>query len=771
MSSMNWVLSPPMILDSVTSSMNLSSKRKRENSVSNSECEAPPEMPLAESQALIKDLIQVLEADDPTPSILTRSIPDLPRLSGPESKRQKAGELVAVEDGESSTSIIGRLSSNAYTTVDEVLGDIDAAVNEIVDKLDLSNSVGQNQCSTTSRAPSELSIKIMAFSKRAHDLVKKGKASWEKIHKTNTSGISHDYIRFTSQDDFSQLSSSTHDNKLVLTLFGNAPTPKQLFSSFQQPTTVNGIGEGVAIPIREMALPNGVSTTRIITTYPSSATDSKKRAQNMGEIFPTLPNITPSIPPRSTSKATTKSSNVGWYYPANFKNSSKSPSYFNQGISSGQWIDYSKPKSSISAHITMDKDKAKDLDVDKGISKDSESADLDADNLESLFRSAYSSFAPTKDNAAAIAPTGCLDQIWWYEIGKKRFNDLVQFSNVENDMEVIQPYQKDLNEDLLNYEKDIEELERNKIDPNLSGLQCETEKAIQEKEINEVLEEISQLLEILASYQQIRHLSLNTPHHSTTIYSTASQNSLGTPPQPCESEISTYEILKSQLSLMISSLPPYAVAKLNSDRLADLSISTKIEVQLNDHRGVMEEDESYIRQKMTSSVPTAISSPRPSSQSIHRSGSASNNSSSHYGNQIASPQSRGPTAQYFSPAQTPIRPTAQYYNSGQTPLRPSPSNIQRPTATVQGPYQAQRPSSTGPFRTNTYGTSSYPHQPTRSTQPLFTSSGQHLPYSQTPVSQGYVRAQSQNLHHQHGSQSAPQTTISNNYSSVLNVPQ
>ncbi|POS84671.1 hypothetical protein EPUL_005239 [Erysiphe pulchra] len=771
MSSMNGVLSPPMILDSVTSSMNLSSKRKRENSVSTSECEAPPEMPLAESQALIKDLIQILEADDPTPSILTRSIPDLPRLSGPDSKRQKAGEVKAVEDGDSPTSIIGRLSSNAYTTVDEVLGDIDAAVNEIVDKLDLSNSVGQNQCSTTSRAPSELSIKIMAFSKRAHDLVKKGKASWEGIHKTNTNGTSHDYIRFSSQDDFSQLNSSIHNNKLVLTLFGNAPTPKQLFSGFQQPTTVNGIKEGVAIPIREMTLPNGVSTTRIITTYPSSVADNRKRPQTMGEIFPTPPNVTPSIPPRLSFKATTKSSNVGWYYPANLKSSSKSQSYINQGISSGQWIDYSKNKGSTDAHITMIKEKAKDLDIDKGILKDSESADLDSESLETLFRSAYSSFAPTKDNAAAIAPTGCLDQIWWYEIGKKRFNNLVQSSNVESDLDITESNQKDLNKDLLTFEKDIKELEKNKIDPDLSMLQCETDKSIQEKEINEVLEEISQLLEILASYQQIRHLSSNMSGRSTTVYSTVDQNSLGTPPQPCESEISTYEILRSQLSLMISSLPPYAVAKLNSDRLADLSISTKIEVRLNDHKGVMEEDESYVRHKMNNTVPTAMSSPRPSSQSIHRSSNAGNNSSSHYGNQIASPQSRGSTAQYFSPSQTPIRPTAQYYNSVQTPLRPSPSNIQRPTATVPGPYQAQRTSSTAPFRTNTYGTPSYPHQPTRATQQQFTPSGQHLPYSQTPVGQGYLRAQSQNLHHQHGPQSVAQTAISNNYSSVLNGPQ
>lgn len=709
--------------------------------------------------------------DDPTPSILTRSIPDLPRLSGPDSKRQKAEEGTTVEDAGCPTSIIGRFSSNAYSTIDEVLGDIDAAVNEIVDKLDLSNSVGQNQCSTTSRAPSELSIKIMAFSKRAHDLVKKGKASWERTHKTNTNSTSHDYIRFNSQDDFSQPSSNTYNNKLVLTLFGNAPTPKQLFSGFQQPTTVNGVEESVAIPIREMALPNGVSTTRIVTTYPSSATESWKRPQTMGEIFPTLPNVTPLLPPRTSFKATTKSSNVGWYYPANFKNSSKSPSYFNQGISSGQWIDYSKTKSSIGAYIMMNRDRAKTFEIEKGISKDSEIADLDAESLETLFRSAYSSFAPTKDNAAAIAPTGCLDQIWWHEIGKKKFSHLVQSSDTDIDMDIPEPNQKDLNEDLLAFEKDIEELEKNNIDPDLSLLQCGTDRAIQEKEINEVLEEISQLLEILASYQQIRNLSSNTTGRSTSIYSTVDQNSLGIPQQPCESEISIYEILKSQLSLMISSLPPYAVAKLNSDRLADLSISTKIEVRLNDFKGVAEEDESYVRHKVTSSVPTAMSSPRSSSQSIHRSSSANNNSSSHYGNQIASPQSRGPTAQYFSPGQTPIRSTSQFYNSVQTPLRPSPSNIQRPTATVPGPYQAQRTSSTGPFRANSYGTPSYPLQPTRPTQQQFTSSGQHLPYSQTPAGQGYLRAQSQNLHHQHGALSVAQTAISNNYSSVLNVPQ
>lgn len=62
MSSMNGVLSPPPIIDSVTSSMNLSSKRKREESVQNSENAAPLEMSPAEAQAFIRDLIDILKA-------------------------------------------------------------------------------------------------------------------------------------------------------------------------------------------------------------------------------------------------------------------------------------------------------------------------------------------------------------------------------------------------------------------------------------------------------------------------------------------------------------------------------------------------------------------------------------------------------------------------------------------------------------------------------------------------------------------------------------
>ncbi|RKF73668.1 hypothetical protein GcM1_243125 [Golovinomyces cichoracearum] len=743
MASMNGVLSPPPIIDTVTSSMNLSSKRKREDNVLDSESVAPPQMSLAESQALIIDLIDILKADDPTPSILTRSIPDLPRSSGHDPKRPKAGEASI-----SQTTILYRISSDYYQSVDEVLNDIDAAVNEITDKLELSNAVIQNQCTAISRPPSELSIKMTAFSQRARDIVRRGRASWERCRMSVKNGTSHNYPRIPAHEDYSQPKSSSLVNRLALTVYGNAPMPKQLFSSLQHPTKVNGSNEEVIVPIREVGLPNGIATTRIITMHPPSLTDGKKRPPTMGEIFPTPPNVTPSIPPKPSTIATTKSSTVGWYHPSSITSASKSLSYFNQAISSGQWIDYGKSNSSGRADKIKNRDRTLDLGISKNLSIESE-----AERLENLFRSAYSSFAPTKDNAAAIAPTGCLERMWWRELGESYFNCLVHnFKDTIEKEATESPSEEEINNDLEKFERTLKELENDAIDPNLDAPPCKTERSILEKEIDEVLKEISELLETLTSYQRIRHSSLSTLNRSTGIYSSPDLNSLGTPSKPNESELATYEILKSQLALMIASLPPYAVAKINSDRLEELSISTKIEVPLNDYKGVMEEDESSLRTtKMAIAVNTSLSSPRASTQSIHRGSTGNINPISHYGNQFNSSQSRGSTA--------------QYYNSVQTPIRTPASGIQRSPSTVPVPYQTQRASSSGLYRPGTYGMSSYSHQATRSIQQPYPSSGQHVSYSPITTTQGNLNSPGQGYPHQRGTQSISQSVISSRFSS------
>src|SRR3954451_25041244 len=76
---------------------------------------------------------------DPSPSILTRALPERASSSEPQAKRQKS-EAVS----EPST-IVARASSNSYNTLDDVLNDIDSAVHDVMEKLELTNDTTRTQ--------------------------------------------------------------------------------------------------------------------------------------------------------------------------------------------------------------------------------------------------------------------------------------------------------------------------------------------------------------------------------------------------------------------------------------------------------------------------------------------------------------------------------------------------------------------------------------------------------------------------------------------------
>lgn len=554
------------------------------------------------------------------------------------------------------------------------------------------------------------------------------------------------FLRASAQDEFAQSSLIPKASKHVLTIFGNAPTPKQLFSSLQKPTRVNGAKEKVIVPIREAGLPSGIATTQIIPTHPSNMMESRKRSQTLGEIFPTPPSVTPSIPPKPSVIATTKSTTVCWYHPSSIGPLSKTLNYFNQNVASGQWVDYSKTSSSGRCNKLKHMDRTLDFGLNKRLPTEKEVLDTESDRLESLFQSAYSSFAPTKDNAAAIAPTGCLDRMWWHEVGEKCFRRLCHSTRFK-DEETIEASETYSNDDLKAFEKGLEELQKNSADLNVDAAQDRVDRAVQDRDTEEILNEISGLLETLTSYQRIRHLSLNASSRPHGIFSASDTISSSTPLKPSDSELATYEILKSHLCLMISKLPPYAISKINSERFADLNISTKIEVKVNDYRGVMEEDEISSKNRPTGSINSPISSSRAPNQSAHRGISGNSASNVYYGNQFSSSQSRGSTS--------------HYYNSIQNAIRTPSASIQRSPSTVSASYQGQRVSSSGPYRSSPFGMS-YSHQSARPTQPLYTPTTPQLQYPQTSPVQGFLRAPSQS-YHQHTSQSIAQSIIGNRY--------
>jgi hypothetical protein len=223
----------------------------------------------------------------------------------------------------------------------------------------------------------------------------------------------------------------------------------------------------------------------------------------------------------------------------------------------------------------------------------------------------------------------------------------------------------------------IDNWDESVVDPSLEEA-LGTKRTNEEKEADEILEEVTDLIETLSSYQRIRNLNLpNSQNRSSSDPVTGDM--LATPgPTPSEGEQATYQVLKAQLALIIKTLPPYAVAKLNGDQLEDLLISTKVQVQTDGYKGVMEEDEAGVQARLRAQQQAAQVNARPPPQ---RTPSISGVSYGHH----------TPQNQYATPQRTPSMSQQQYYRPGPTPSfqpqpRPMPTQVRPPQ-----PNQYSRP--------------------------------------------------------------------------------
>jgi hypothetical protein len=590
------------------------------------------------------------------------------------------------------------VSTNTYTTLDEVLRDIDSAVSNTIADLDLPDDAVQRRHVPIAPEKLELCTEILAFKSRAHDLVRKHYASEGKI--TNTSA-------------------SAREASVVLSLYGNtAAGPKQLFSSRQLRHSAQGEAYDNLLSVRDVALPSGMFTTDISPTDPNTAMELK-RGRTMGEVFPSPSNLPTLEPPRLSKVATTRDATVGWYDPSTAAREPRTEDYYNQPIATGQWLDYGNASPS---HGSKKKQRGRTMSPigSKPPQLDPESTEPEAAKLDSLFRSAYSTFAPSRDDSAALVTVGFMNRVWWEHNGQKSFERLVE--NGDNVSAVFAdesakngPASGDDDED-EKFREAVEAYEQDAIDPSLEPA---PEKSALEKDTDEVLEGISELLQTLSSYQRIRNLSLNSSKGPASTSDTATN---GTPSTPGEGEFNTYEILKSQLALIVGSLPPFAVAKLDADQLAELGVSTKVPVLVEEVNGNMDEEEVAARLRLA-----ALGTSSAASRVGHPAAVSRHSSSALYGNQYSAPRSAGPVSQ-------------QYYGS-QTPMRTSSASLQRPPATAPTHYPMQRPTGGSSYRPGSYGTPSYPHQAARSLSQQYNPSPPQ--YIQTPGGHPYARAPSQ----------------------------
>lgn len=481
----------------------------------------------------------------------------------------------------------------------------------------------------------------------------------------------------------------------VLTLFGNAPNPKQLFSSMQRPEETKDPKIKLELPIEEIGLPNGLTATQIM---PSNAADAKS-GPTFEEAFP-APYSLPSIhPPKGHKRSAVRDTTLNWEFKDPVSRGSKRGGYTTQSLTTADWLGYGGVDPAYGFYTPQEKRKQRDRALSGGESMQTVQTKAQAEaelqkQEEALFRRAFSSFAPSTDNAKSLVPSQAKAMMWYNKVGDRRFNQvfgddpaLMSESSTEFalDPALVESSAKD--ED---FSKVIEQLDSL---PDEAFTQPESDKT----NPDEVLRQISELLETLASHQRIRNAIIpSTTSASRTPISPAPTlaSKIGKPDAPAEDEVNTYNKLRHEIAYLVMKLPPYAVAKLDGDQLSDLGVSKLLPFEARDYQGAMDEDEVAKIAKRTAAATAAATASltRPTSSATGQ----------HYSSSSRTPAiGQAANTRYGQTAATTTRtpataPAFQRSVSGQNNNYGTPSAAPKPSYAQPNQYSrpgaAQQPS-------------------------------------------------------------------------------
>lgn len=520
------------------------------------------------------------------------------------------------------------------------------------------------------------------------------------------------------------------EDRQALTFFGANPSnqgnPKQLFSSLQksvkvplqssEPDTEKFIE--VQEQLRETALPAGITSTKVV---PYNLNVTKPQKRTFGEVFAPRSGLPHMQPPRTRAH---RSSSASWIDPFDAVFDTRHflgdrNSYCLTPLPASQWLQYGGVTSSPSYWSRVEKQHA---EVDNG-PKHGDPALWTGDD-PSLLQGVFSSFAPSYDSSGAVLQVDTKDLVWWGKQGAKRLRTLLTLSDEKVETPAVQPGSiGDLDESALDEMVKQFNPEDFAYDPTQDDPSKEDPES---REVEELLGEISDLLDTLSSYQKIRNLQLPSSGGETSESNEAAVPMFGTPETPSDAERAVYETLKAGLFAIINNLPPFAVAKLDGDQLAELNISQKIIVENPDYSGTMEKDDYTLHQDRAAAIAAAAAT---------NAAAVTSNAM----NRTSTPS--GSRSGYQQTPQTT-------YNQRAVPPNPQMS---QPRPGFQVPQQARQPSAGASFTPNyTARPPSTPGQrpgymPQQFSQQVNPQHGQagNTPQFQRPPSNGYAQSPQQ----------------------------
>ncbi|KAL8746127.1 MAG: hypothetical protein Q9190_001821 [Brigantiaea leucoxantha] len=565
---------------------------------------------------------------DTVPSVLHHPLD--PAVTKPHSsKRQKLDEPTR------DYSISASINANTYSTVEAIIQDVEVAATGVVAQIQQSQDGTIRKLDWAREGQSDIA-QVRTFRDIFRSIIQR-----EMVQRPHALHLVGEEYQSTPSEtplgnDHVSYSIFGNGNKSgglpVLTLYGPTGQPKQLFSSLQEgydathmPTLLSYQKEATARAskskpktiishplsqdqITNIGLPNGISLTKIVPVH-SIEPKEEKDVPTIGERFAPPIGLPSLSPPRQSKHTATRSSSVNWYNPSELvtpSQPSRRDNYNTQPLSTGQWLTYNVAPSpnQLSSPEAKRKQRNRALSFGESMSEPSEEAIAlhQKAKEEALFRSVYSSFAPDRDNAGALVSETSKNRMWWNRIGQSRLHDSLVWHQLDDggvDVPVAQEGQS-IDDEASSFREAVEIWVPEELPPEMrmsSAKEIPTTDVA--KDVDELLEDISELLQTLNSYQRVRNLSLASNARTSAGQNTHLSAMTGTPTSPSSDELEVYNMLKSQLTVMISTLPPYALAKLDGEKLGTLNISTKIQTSSKNYRGSLEEDEISTKAKQS----------------------------------------------------------------------------------------------------------------------------------------------------------------------------
>ncbi|KAL8726190.1 MAG: hypothetical protein Q9166_006863 [cf. Caloplaca sp. 2 TL-2023] len=733
-------------------------KRKREHAAPSpadiSYNEIQEDKHVGQLHQLFKDVIEILKSYDIKSSILNHKIPS-PSTDAPVTKKAK----LAPATGD--TTIAQLVDSNGYNSISAFSRDLDSVIASVVENLSTPIDGEANERNKTRHERHPEMVRAMAFKHEFNNII-----SQELMQRPHLLQLvdATDPGSTNGEEAPGKIGHMGYDEagknySTVLTLYGGSGggsgQPKQMFSSLKEERNdANGRPRDQESRFSEFGLPNGINFTKIVPVH----SEGMKDVPTIGKHFAPPPTVQPLNPPRQSKHTATRSSSVNWYNPAELtipSPTSHRKSYSSQPLTTGHWLTYNAVPSTRDLSSPESKRKQRD----RALSFGEPQSELSERTLalhrqareDALFRSVYSGFAPNQDNAGALVPQRSKNRLWWARVGEQRYHNSKLRSRHLSSHTSIEPSFVDSvevsgMEQEMSLEEAVEAWQPEEPPADFSVEEQSTkDKDTTAKGMEEMLNEISELLETLNSYQDVRNLSLTNNARTAAGQNPQLSAMTGTPTSPSSEELDIYNMLKSQLSIMVSSLPPYALAKLDGRKLGVLNINTKIQVETKNHHGSLEEDEYTARARQPAMSATPSYPSRAPSAAV---GLASRN------NYLAA--SSTPTAHSQRPSHMPQTAPARaaapssYLPNQQYSTRP-PSANQYFANNARSSYGSQRPvTSSTPDRYAYGGTQQY-------TQPNARQSYVNG-YNQSTYGQGYAHSQQPSTAGRVPQPSYPQTT-------------